>query len=147
MNKKQNEIDLLMYFMPTVLKHINITQEDIDMYFEWSEKGDHKDKIKLSHFNDGFNVLVSSKGRRGLQMQIWEDGMEYVSYFTLLGGLEKTIYRKWYNPMRYIKGRYYFINDPIPRNVVDFMKKEMFKGMDSDLIERLYQEILTCQNH
>ena len=31
---------------------------------------------------------------------------------------------------------------PIPRYVVDFMKKAMFKGEDIDLIEKVYQDIL-----
>lgn len=142
MTKKQNEIDLLKYFMPNVVKHIDITQNDIDMYFEWSEKGKHKDKLKLSHFNDEFNALVTSKSRRGLQMRMWEEGMDYVPYCTLLGRLEKCITRKWYNPFKYIKGKYIFVNEPIPRNVVDYMKKEMFKGLDAEAIENTYQELI-----
>ena len=141
MTKKENEIDLLKYFIPSALHNIIIKKEDIDMYFEWSEQGKHKDNIKLSHFTDGFNALVSAKGRRELQMQIWEDGMEFVPYISLLGGYEKTIIRKWYNPFKYTKGKYKFEHKPIARNVVDFMKKGILKRMDADSIERTYQEI------
>jgi hypothetical protein len=41
-------------------------------------------------------------------------------YYTILGGDDK----------------------PAPRAVVDFIKKEMFQGHDSELIETCYQDIL-----
>lgn len=128
-----------MWFMPQATKHIKITKEDIKKFFEYDERGLHKEDIKLSHFNDGFNALISAKQNRGRNMEFWEDGVMtgLQPYFTLLGGYEGE--RSKYNPMRYIKGRFY--NVPLPRNVVDFIKKEMFKGKDSEVIERVYKEV------
>ena len=145
-SKKEKEIELLLWFMPSTLKHINITKEDIKKFFEYDEQGKHKKDIKLSHFDDGFNALIGAKQNRGRNMEFWEDGIMsgLQPYNDLLGNNEGCITRRWYNPMRYFKGKYKFYNIPLPRNVVDFMKKELFKGMDAELIEKLYQNI--CKN-
>lgn len=132
-----------MWFLPVGLESIVITDKDIEKYFRWSEDGKYKDEIKLSHFDDGFNLLVACKQRRGLQMQLWEDGVVSgnLPYYTLLGGLEGVTERSFLNPRRYLSGKYRFYNIPLRRDVVDFMKKEMFKGADADLIEKLYSDI------
>jgi hypothetical protein len=53
---------------------------------------------------------------------MWEAGVLEGStpYFTLLGGEDK----------------------PIPRHVVDFIKKEIFQGQDAGIIESCYQQII-----
>ena len=43
-------------------------------------------------------------------------------YYTILGGEEG--------------------DEPVPRSVVDFMKRTLFKGIDAELIETVYQWIL-----
>ena len=139
--KQQKEIDLLKWFIRDNLKHINITDKDIEKYFKWSETGKYKDEIKMSHFDDGFNLLVACKQNRELQMQIWEDGIETVPYFTILGGWAGIEKRSIFNPMRYIDNKYRLYHIPLRRDVVDFMKKGMFKGMDAEQIEKLYNDI------
>lgn len=90
----------------------------------------------LEEFNDWrwFNALCEAKRWRGIHMEQYEqwilDGS--TPYFILLWGLSKK--RKWY---QFWKPKFY--NDPIPRSVVDFMKKEMFKWHDAELIERVYK--------
>ncbi len=116
--KQKNDIELAKYFIPKSISHIKITPEDERLYLEYSEQGKHKDLIKQSHFTDGFNALVSGKQWRGRTVhELWEQGIldGSVPYSVLLEGL--------------------------PELVVDFMKKEMFKGDDADLIERVYREI------
>lgn len=61
-------------------------------------------------------------------------------YYIILGGDGMTIKRKWW---QFWKSKYTHKHKPIPREVVDFMKKEMFKGIDSEIIEMCYQNILT----
>lgn len=124
---QQNDINLCLYFYPC-----NPTEQEIFEYLALSERGEGKERGKFSK-----NPLVIGKTKRGMNMGMWEEGIldGSVPYFTLLGGYAGT--RKWYNPMRLIRGKYYHI--PIPRYVVDFMKREMFKGVDADIIEECYQ--------
>lgn len=127
MNKKQQEdIELAKYFIPSAIRYISITVEDELKYLEWSEQGLYKKDIKISHFEDGFNALVKGKKWQGIHIhELWEPGVleGTVPYFTLLGG-EDT---------------------PIPRSVVNLMKREMFKGEDSEIIENVYNDILLSQ--
>lgn len=127
--------------MPPPCKGIKITDEDIQKFFEYSDKGLHKADVRQSHFSDGFNALVAGKKWRGIHMhELYEPGIleGTTPYLTLLGGFEGA--RKWFNPMRYTKGQLY--HKPVPRPVVDFMKKELFKGKDADVIEAIYQEVI-----
>ena len=77
-------------------------------------------------------------------MRMWEESVleGTLPYFTLLGGGERSTKRRWWNPIRYLKGKWKFSHNPIPRPVVDFMKKEMFRGADADTIEKCYQALL-----
>ena len=115
------DIDLCIYFHPC-----NPTEQEIEEYLSLSERGEGKERGKFSN-----NPLVIGKTRRGLTMGMWEEGVleGTFPYFTLLGGYENN--KKWYQ---------FWKSDhkPIPRFVVDFMKKEMFKGIDADIIEECY---------
>lgn len=114
MNKKDIELETLYYFWPS-LNDYDITEEDVSMYFEWSEDGLHKDKIKMSHFVDGFNALVAAKRWRGITMhELYEPGI-------LDGTMPYTV-----------------ICDGTPRSAIDFMKKELFKGTHAEMIDRAY---------
>ena len=117
MNK---DVQIAEYFSPC---DIVITGGDKKKYIEWSSNGKHKDDVKLSHFIDGFNALVAGKKRAGVTMGMWEDGVLEGStpYFVLLGGEDNRV---------------------LPQFVVDFMKKEMFKGRDADIIQQCYEDII-----
>lgn len=151
MNK---EIERIKYFIPSILKDVEITQDDEKIFAEFSERGKHPPLIERKYlevfgqkncfvkpdgkflwdglvinsvlFNkqkvNGWMVLMEAKSWQGIHMQMWEDGvLDGVGYWCLLGGEDGNI---------------------MPRNIVDFMKKEMFKGIDKDLIEDTYQKIL-----
>lgn len=113
-NKQKQDLETIEYFNPNYCKYPQRTEKDIEMFFEWSERGLHKDKIN-EYKMDGFNALVQGKRWRGIQMQIYEDGV--------LDG------------MGYVS----FIDKTVPRSVIDFMKKEMFQGIDANIIEEVYQ--------
>lgn len=118
-SKKETELETLMYFMPRACRKISITNADVAKYFEWSEQGKHKDDIKQSHFTDGFNALVAAKQWRGRHIhEMYEPGI-----------LDGTM-------------PYIVILEGAPRSVVDFMKKEMFQGIDAEAIEKCHQELL-----
>ena len=128
---QQIDIDLCKYFYPC-----EPTEQEIEEYLDLSERGEGKERGKFAT-----NPLVIGKTRRGVTMEMWEDGIMDVPYVTLLGGYGGSIQRRWWNPMRWIDEELFFFHQPIPRYVVDFMKKEMFQGADADLIEECYQTL------
>lgn len=114
---QRRDIDLCRYFYPC-----DPTDEDIQEYLDMSEKGKGGNRGKFSD-----NPLVVGKTRRGLAMEMYEEGVleGTMPYFTLLGGYASN------------KNKH----KPIPRFVVDFMKKEMFRGMDANIIEEVYSNL------
>jgi hypothetical protein len=118
MTKREEELETLMYFMPSSLKNIEITASDITKYFEWSEKGLHKKDKKDKLFDDGFNALVQAKRSRGIHMhELYEPGI-----------LEGSI-------------PYRVILEDTPESVMMFMSNEMFKGMDRELIQSVWKDV------
>lgn len=114
---QQRDLDLLLWFYPC-----EYTDAHLQEYFDFSERG-----IKPKDGYDGMfssNPLIVAKSRRGLQLGMWEEGILDLSvpYHTLLGGESR--------------------DELMPRYVVDFMKKEMFRGIDAETIETAYQRIL-----
>lgn len=133
-NKQKIDLETILYFIPENMKTIKITDSDIQKFFEFSDEGKHKEEKKQRWGNTWFDVLVQGKVWRWRHMQMYEDGIldGSMPYFILLWWLSKK--RKWY---QFWKSKYY--NEPIPRSVVDFMKKEMFKWHDVEVIERVYK--------
>jgi len=125
---QKNDIELCLFFCPERYKHTP-TETEIQEFLDLSERGIGKQEGKFSK-----NPLILGKTYRGLNMGMWEEGVleGTVPYITLLGGFENN--KKWWE---FWKSEH----KPIPRVVVDFMKKEMFQGKDADLIERIYEEI------
>lgn len=138
---QQNDLETIKYFIPQQMKKIPITDNDIKMFFENSERGLHKELVN-SYRMDGFNALIQGKQWRGIHIhELYEQGIldGSMPYFVLLGGFDKK--RKWWQVW---KPKYY--HNPMPRHVVDFIKKEIFKGKDAEIIEKCYQSILDFKN-
>lgn len=114
--KQKQDVELCLYFCPNQYYHPP-TDDEVREFLDWSERGLNKQEAKFST-----NPIILGKSRRGLTIEMWEQGVleGTTPYLTLLGG-EDTI---------------------IPRTVVDFMKREMFKGEDADIIERAYQSLI-----
>ena len=108
------------------------TEEDVESFFAYSERG-----IKPQIETRGYKTLLQGKRWRGIHMQMYEDGVldGSMPYMVILGAYDKTVYRKWW---QFWKPKYWFEHSPPPRSVVDFMKKEMFKGIDANTIEKCY---------
>ena len=89
-----------------------------------------------------FHALVWGKKRAGIHAhEMYEPDLlnGATTYFTLLGGHDIIIYRKWY---QFWKPKLSVLHKPIPRPVVEYLKKEIFKGLDAEQIEKCYQMIL-----
>ena len=111
--------------MPRGLRHIEISKEDEVRFIEWASQGKHKELVKQSHFDDGFNALVWGKKYSGITIhELWEDGVldGSVPLYTLLG---------FESP-----------KEILPKDIVDFMKGEIFKGAMADQVERAYQDVV-----
>lgn len=119
MTKKQSvDIECIKYFIPECMRKIEIIDKDIELFLDYSEKGLNKDLIG-DYKMDGFNALVQGKRWRGIHVhELFEVGV-----------IEGT--------MPYIT-----ILDGMPKYVVEFLKKEMFRGIDADIIEKVYLEII-----
>ena len=138
-----NELEVWKHFIPQNLRNIAIKDSDIKKFFEWSEQGKHKEELSVPIYEnpDGFFALYQGKKWAGIHIhELYEPGILDLSmpYFTILGGYDITIKRKWW---QFWKQKYTHRHNPPPRPVVEFMKKEMFKGIDSEIIEKCYQEL------
>jgi hypothetical protein len=109
--KQQQELDCLKWFWP----ELKYTNEEAKEYFDYDVKGGDIPKD---------NPIYLAKQWRGRTIhELWEQGIldGSVPYFVLLGGEDKK--------------------EIPPRKVVDFIKREIFKGIDANMIEKVYQEI------
>jgi hypothetical protein len=112
---QQEELEVWEYFVPTNSPWLPKTDEDIKMFFEWSERGKHKDIASWNNFSY-FEALRQGKRWAGIHWQMYEEGI-----------LEGTM-------------PYSVILEEMPRAIVNQMKREMFKGIDADLIEKIYTD-------
>lgn len=159
-SKQENELKIWGYFMPLELKKIPRNDSDLKKFFEWSERGMHKDEVSVGGIaghsdNSYFKALREGKSWAGVHMGMWEEGVleGSIPYFNLVGGYEGGYVWYWNIAFKLLPFEWVlwligktdiptFKHAPIPRPVVEFMKKEMFKGIDSDAIEKVYQSIL-----
>jgi len=119
MNK---EIQRIEYFIPNGSVRKMITADEA--FVQFSEKGIKPDFSKIENPYRYFQ-LIEGKRWQGITIhELWEKGIidGSVPYWVLLGGE---------NP-----------NEILPNYIVSFLKKEMFKGQDRDVIERCYQDVL-----
>lgn len=117
LTKKQiKDLNNIKYFIPKALKNNKITDEDIRLFFEYSDRWLNWDKIKRYRvWNiDWFNTLIEWKRWRGIHIWMYEQWILdwSVPYYSLL---------KW-----------------MPLDIKDIIKKEMFKWADKDRIDEIW---------
>lgn len=127
--KQQNDIDVIRWFIPTQLQSIEITEQNILDFLANSERGEFKGRkdaalLKVTKDCDGFDALCWGKVWRGRTIheivKPWHlDGFGWVGWYDFLGG---------------------FDDEPIPKAVVDFYKKEM--KCCEKIIGNIYLDIL-----
>ena len=122
LTKLQNrELRVWEYFIPKG-NWQSKTDDEIKNFFEWSERGYHKDH---QSDNSYFEALKQGKRWAGIHThEIYPQGIldGSMPYFTILGGEDE--------------------DKIMPREVTDFIKKDIFKGIDAKLIENCYQSII-----
>ena len=115
--KQQRDLKVIKYFIPTYMRDIEITDKDIKDFFNYSDKGIRVRENKISGLDkmDGYDVLNQGKRWRGIHVhEMYEPSInDGLGYCTVLYGQ--------------------------PSYVIDFLKKEMFKGKDKKVIESLYE--------
>ncbi len=146
-DKKEAEIKVWEYFCLKGEKFRERTDEDLRIFFEWSEQGKHKDKLGLDQWTIGkenylsyANKLYIGKSWAGRTIhELWEPsfyGGDWLGWMSLLGQFDGPK-RKWWQFWKPL-----FADKLMPREVVDFVKKDIFRGQDAEVIERCYQELL-----
>ncbi len=121
---QRNDIEIARYFIPNAFRHIPITQTDEQRFLSASERGTEK-WSPYNGVHDGFGALSLGKSRRGLNMEMYEQGIleGTMPYWTLLGGEHAS--------------------EVPPPSVVNFMSRELFKGIDRELILKVYEDVQT----
>ncbi len=82
-NKQSKEIELIKWFVPQMFSRVEITDGDIQKFFENSEQGKHKDEIRKRMLEtadkaDGFIALMHGKLRREVNIAMYiKDFQEY----------------------------------------------------------------------
>lgn len=137
-SKQKNELVVWEHFIPRNVAWQGKTDEDMQRFFEWSQEGKHRDVVQGD--TSYFEALRQGKRWAGVHMGMFEEGVLEGSmpYMEILGSKQIVLKRKWWQLW---KPRITWEDKPVPREVVDFMKKEMFKGIDVEIIEKCYQEI------
>lgn len=137
--KQKKDLETIIYFIPESMRNIQIKDKDIEKFFEYSDSGKHKQEIASIPTQGSFTwlwALIQGKRWRGIHMEQYEqwilDGSTPI--YTLLVDFAK---RKWY---QFWKPTY--IQVVTPDSVVEFMKKELFKGASASSIEYTYNQIL-----
>lgn len=112
---RKTERECLEWFRPSFISG-DISEVDWEIFFQKSEQG--KDpEIETA----GYKAINESKKWRDITLNMWQEGINDVCYWTLLGGEDEK--------------------EIPPRAVVDFMSKDLFGGRDKDLINKLYNKI------
>ena len=149
---QKNELVVWEYFVPTNCAWQKKRDEDIERFFEWSEEGKHKELLAIPTYKlEGrtyFHALVFGKKRAGIHIhELWEPDFlseDWHGYYSLMGGDATFRKPRWlWNLLNRFMGTRVLKNEPLPREVVDFIKKEMFCGHDSEMIEEAYQSVLS----
>lgn len=117
-SKQIKDLETIEFFIPECLESISITENDRERFLEYSEKGMHKSEAHTGAFTqeqNGFTALCEGKRWRGIHIhELYEKGV-------LDGSMPYVVLLK-----------------DMPIAVVDFLKKEMFGGIDAEIIEKAY---------
>lgn len=115
-SRQKNELEVWKYFIPDNCAWAEETPQDIEMFFKWSEHGEKNERIgKYGDLSFASALYWGKKWAYIHVHEMWERD------FSAQDG-------SWMG--------YYDLVKDMPRPVVNFIKKEMFKGNDAEVIER-----------
>lgn len=111
--KQRRDLDCIKWFIPKDLLKVEISQKDELDFLDFSDNG-----ITPQVKTPGYTALMEGKRWRGIHVhEMYEQGI-----------LEGSV-------------PYMILLEDMPRIVVDFLKKEMFKGHDEGIIEACFAEL------
>ena len=116
--RQQNELEVWRYFIPPGT-WAEENSEDIKKFFECSERGQHKDEMTRSAF--------LPEGRTYAHALRWGKIWAY-----------RNVHEIWEPALLGGEGGwcgYCELIEDMPAPVIEFVKKEMFQGIDSEAIE------------
>lgn len=113
------ELKVWEYFIPKNCDWLEKTNNDIKIFFEWSERGKHKDFMNI--------FTYKPEGRTYAHALFW--GKKWATTHARMYE-EHLLSDHWWGYEELLK--------EMPREVVDFLKKEMFKGYDAEIMEHSY---------
>jgi hypothetical protein len=139
-NRQKADLESILFFIPADMKNIPITENDITHFLALSERGLGTNSGKFAS-GSGTSALIQGKRWREWHMRSYEEAVleGTLPYFTLLGGYCGKK-RGWF--LRLL-GFEMFKHAPLPRAVVDYMKKSMFGGTATEIIEQTYLSLKT----
>jgi len=114
-NKQQIDLATIRHFIPSWVSYPEPTDEDIENFMGYSDQGKNKQMVNFRKI-DGFNALIQGKRWRGIHIhEMYEPGIleGVMPYMTIL--------------------------EDMPKVVVNFLKKEMFEGIDAEMIGKAYK--------
>lgn len=93
--KQQKELEVVKWFIPEELSKIEIKEEDITKFFENSQQGKHKEKVKNSMYltNDkmnGLGALMYGKNKREININMYKQ--DFTQYKEIL---KENLNGKW----------------------------------------------------
>jgi hypothetical protein len=135
-NKQQLDIDTVKHFIPSNVKFKDLSDEDIERYFDWSDRGIDKQVIvtEAMQSDSGIASLYWGKQRRDLQVTSYIE--DWGSYITSVDFIEEPRFLvEWLSKVMKKPGildMWKLFNDP--------------KSINHDEIRRLYSsfEVFAC---
>jgi len=117
--KQQLEKENLEWFCPTLFQQYPAKSGDFEEYLAKSERG-KKPTVRM--FGD-YNPYIEAKRWRAITIhELWEasfNDMDWPGYYWLMREEDGT---------------------RIPEHIKDYIKKEIFKGKDTEIIDKCYYE-------
>ena len=117
--RQLKDIETIKFFIPQAIpQQEKISEKDTEDFLTFSEKG-----IVPQKETEGYQALLQGKRWRGIHIDMYEQGIMdgSVPYFVLL--------------------------EDMPCSVKDFLKREMFKGIDAEVIERAWGLLTNSKNN
>lgn len=80
-SKQQKEIDLVKYFVPNEMSKVEISDKDVEKYFELVEQGKHKHEtahhtMKPTNETTGYGALLHGLIRRDINVSMYTKDFE-----------------------------------------------------------------------
>jgi len=121
---QQKELVVWKYYITTETHWDKENDSDIVKFFEWSERGLHKEEASYNQHNEKgktyFHALIWGKTWADRHIKMYQEGVleGYMPYITILG-LEDG-------------------ETTVPKEVMEYISKNMFQGCERKLIQECY---------